>query len=65
MKELKHGEMAVACAASVALASLALFVCSVWLLSSASLIESLALTAMSVWGSGVIALMEFRSSSVR
>ena len=56
MKVLKHDEMAVACAASVALASLTLFLCSVWLSSSATLVESLALTAMSAWGSGVIAL---------
>lgn len=61
MRILKQGEMAVACAASVALASLTLFLCSAWLLSGASLVQSLALTAMSVLGSGVIALMEFRS----
>ena len=63
MKALRHGGTAVACALSVALSSLMLFLCSAWLLSSASLVQSLALTAMSVLGSGVIALMEFRSSS--
>ena len=58
MRVLKHGGMAVACAVSVALSSLMLFLCSAWLLSSASLVQSLALTAMSVLGSGVVALVE-------
>lgn len=63
MRELKHGTMAVACAASVALASLALVLCSAWVLRSASLVQSLALTAMSVLGSAVIALVEFIPST--
>jgi hypothetical protein len=63
MKALKQGGMAVACAASVVLSSLTLFLCSAWLLSSVSLVQSLTLTAMSVCGSGVVALIEFRSSS--
>jgi len=62
MKALRHGGTAVACALSVALSSLMLFLCSAWLLST-SPVQSLALTAMSVLGSGAIALVEFRSSS--
>jgi hypothetical protein len=63
MKALKQGGMAVACAASVTLLFLTLFLCSAWLLSSFALEQSLALAAMSALGSGVIALMEFRSTS--
>jgi hypothetical protein len=59
MTVLKHAAVAVPCAVSVAISSLMLFLCSAWLLSSASL----ALAAMSALGSGLIALMEFRSSS--
>jgi hypothetical protein len=55
MRVLKHGTVAVACTVSIAFM---LFLCSPWLLSSASL----ALAAMSALGSGLIALMEFRSS---
>jgi hypothetical protein len=47
---------AVACAAGVAVSVFLLFLCSAWLLRSASLPESLALTVMSVFGSAVIAL---------
>jgi len=63
MRVFKHVAEAVACAASVALASLMLILCGAWLWNSASLVQSLALIAMSVLGSGVVALMEFRSSS--
>ena len=58
MKLLKRAAVAVAYTASVAISFLALFLCSAWLLSSASL----ALVAMSAVGSGLMALMEFRSS---
>jgi hypothetical protein len=60
MKVLKHNGMAVAFAAT-ALSFLTLLLCSAWFLNSTSLAQSLALTAMSVCGSGVIALMEFRA----
>ena len=63
MRVLRQGGMAVACAASGALSFLTLFLCSAWLLGSASLVQSLALTGLSVLGSGVIALVEFRSPS--
>ena len=52
MRALKHDGIAVACAASVALSVVTLLLGSAWLLSGASLIPSLALTAMSVLGSG-------------
>jgi hypothetical protein len=65
MRILKHIGMAVACATIVALSSLTLFLCSVWLLSSASLVQSLALTGMSVLGSGVIALAQYSSPTGR
>jgi hypothetical protein len=63
MRVLKPGGMAVACAASAVLPVLTLFLGSAWLLSNASLVQSLTLIAMSVFGSGVIALVEFRSPS--
>ncbi len=63
MRVSRHDGMAVACAASVALSSLMFFLCGAWLLSSAALVQSLALTAMSVLASGVIALMDSRSTS--
>ena len=59
MRVLNYAAVGVACAASVAISSLVLFLCSAWLLSSASL----ALTAMSALGSGLIAIMEFKSPS--
>ena len=59
MRVLKHAAVAVACAASVAISSLVLFLCSAWLLGNASL----TLAALSALGTGLIALMEFRSSS--
>jgi hypothetical protein len=40
--------------------SLTLFLCSAWLLSNALPLQLLALTVMSVSGSGLVALMEFR-----
>jgi hypothetical protein len=63
MRALKHDGIAVACAASVALSVVTLLLCSAWLLSGASLVPSLALTAMSVLGSGIIASIESRSPS--
>jgi hypothetical protein len=63
MKAINYGTVAVACAASVALASFMLFLCSVWLLGSASLVQSLALIGMSMSGSGLIALTECKSPS--
>jgi hypothetical protein len=59
MKILKHAAVAVAWAVSVAISSLMLILCIAWLSGSASL----ALSAMSVLGSGIIALMECRSPS--
>ena len=59
MRVLEHAVIAVACGASAAISTLVLFLCSAWLLSSASL----ALVTMTALGSGLIALMEFRSSS--
>jgi hypothetical protein len=40
--------------------SLTLFLCSIWLMSNALPLQFLALTTMSVSGSGLVALMEFR-----
>jgi hypothetical protein len=57
MRVLEHAAVAVACGASAAISTLVLLLCSAWLLSSASL----ALVAMTALGSGLIALMEFRS----
>lgn len=65
MRALKHDGIAVACAASVALSVVTLLLGSAWLLIGASLVPSLALTAMSVLGSGVIASIESRSPSAR
>jgi hypothetical protein len=61
MRVLKHGLMAIVCAASVALLSVTLFLCSAWLLSSALPLQLLALTAMSISGSGVIACLNATS----
>jgi hypothetical protein len=60
MKVLNYGVMAAACAVSVTLSVLALFLYCAWLLSGASLVQSMALTALSVSGSGLIALIECR-----
>jgi hypothetical protein len=57
MRALEHAVVAVACGASAAISTLVLLLCSAWLLSSASV----ALVAMTALGSGLIALMEFRS----
>jgi len=65
MRVLKYGLIAVVCVASVALLSLTLFLCSASLLSSALPLQLLALTAMSISGSSVIAIMEFRLPSER
>ena len=59
MRVLKYGGIAIACAAIVVLSSLTLFLCSIWLLRSAPLVHTMALTALSLCGSGVTALMEF------
>jgi len=56
MKLLKHGGMVVVCTASVVLSVLTLFLCSAWLLSGASLVQSLPLIGMSVFGSAVVAI---------
>ena len=53
---------AVACAAGVTVSALTLFLCSAWLLRSASLLQLLALIGMSVFASAVIALVERRSA---
>jgi len=59
MRVLKYGGMAIACTAIAALSSFTLFLCSTWLLRSAPLVHTMALTALSLCGSGVSALMEF------
>jgi hypothetical protein len=59
MEVLKRAAVTVACTVSVAISSLMLFLCSAWLFPS----TSVALVAMSALGSGLIALVEFRSSS--
>jgi hypothetical protein len=59
---LKYVEIAVACAMSIVLPSFTLCFCSARLLHSAPLVQLLGLTALSVCGSGVIALMEFSGS---
>ena len=58
MKVLKRAAVAAAYTASVAISFLVLLLCSACLLSGASL----ALIGMSALGSGLMALMEFRSS---
>jgi hypothetical protein len=59
MRVLKCGGIAVACAAIVVLSSFTLSLCSAWLLRSVPLAHTVALTALSLCGSGVSALMEF------
>jgi len=59
MRVLKYGGIAIACTAIVVLSSLTLFLCSAWLLRSAPLVHTMALSALSLCGSGVTALMEF------
>ena len=58
MKVLKRAAVAAAYTASVAISFLVLLLCSACLLSGASLV----LVGMSALGSGLMALMEFRSS---
>jgi hypothetical protein len=53
--------MEVACAAIVVLASLTLFLCGAWLLESAPSEQGAALTALSLCGSAIAALVESRS----
>ena len=55
---LKYDGRAFGCAAIVVLASLMPFLCRIWLFSSAPLVQTIALTALSACASGVIALME-------
>jgi hypothetical protein len=50
----KYGVIGVAC---VALSSLVLFTCSTWLLRSAPFVQAMALAALSLCGSGVVALI--------
>jgi hypothetical protein len=59
MRVLKYGGIAIACAAIVVLTSFTLFLCSTWMLGSAPLVHTMVLTALSLCGSGVTALMEF------
>ena len=63
MKLLKYGGIAVASAAIVALSSLMLFLCSTWLLMSTPFAQSMALCALSMCGSGFIALMAISGPS--
>jgi hypothetical protein len=63
MKALTHDTVAAALATSVALSTLMLFLSGAWFFGGASLVQALALMAMSALGSGVVALMEFRSPS--
>jgi hypothetical protein len=62
MRVLKYDRMAVSCALTVALSSLALFLCGTWLLQSAPLAQKMALTALSLCGSAITALMELRTT---
>jgi hypothetical protein len=55
---LKYDGRAFGCAAVVVLSSLMPFLCGIWVLSRAPLVQTIALTALSVCASGVIALME-------
>jgi hypothetical protein len=59
---LKYDGMAVTCAVIVALSSLVLFLCGTWLLRSAPLVQKMALSALSLCGSGITALMELRTT---
>ena len=62
MRLLKYFGIAVASAAIAMLSSLVLFLCSTWLLMSTPLAQSMALGALSMCGSGFIALMEISRS---
>jgi hypothetical protein len=62
MRVLKYDRIAVTCALIVALSSLALFLCGTWLSHSAPLVQKMALTALSLCGSGITALMELRTT---
>jgi hypothetical protein len=57
MMLLKYGGMAAACVAIAALSTLMLFLCSTWLSMSTPLAQSIALGALSMCGSGFIALI--------
>jgi hypothetical protein len=61
MRVSKYDRIAVACAV-MALSSLALFLCGTWLSHSAPLAQKMALTALSLCGSGITALMELRTT---
>jgi hypothetical protein len=58
MRELKYGRLAVACAVIMVFSFLMLILCSTWLLRSAAPVQTLALTALSICGSGFAALLE-------
>ena len=58
MRLLKYFGIAVASAAIAMLSSLMLFLCSTGLVMSAPLVQTMALTALSMCGSGFAALME-------
>lgn len=60
MRALKHNRIAIASATGAGLSAFTLFLCSACLLSDALPLQILALTVMSVSGSGLVALMEFR-----
>jgi hypothetical protein len=56
-RALNNGK-AFGCAAIAVLSFLMPFLCATWLLSGATLVQAVGLTALSVLSSGVIALME-------
>jgi hypothetical protein len=60
MKVLKYGGIAVACCVIAALSSLIPFLCSAWFVD-ARLAPTMALTALSLCGSGIAALLEFKN----
>jgi hypothetical protein len=57
MTALKHSGLTIACAASVAAM---VFLGNTWILRAASLVQSPALIAMSIFVSGIVALLECR-----
>jgi hypothetical protein len=58
MRKLRFGGKAVACTVIVVLSSLVLCLCTIWLSSSTPLVHTMALTGLSLCGSGFAALME-------
>jgi len=63
MKVSQYGGNLVGCALIVALSSFLVFFCGIWLLRSATLVQTMGLTALSVCGSGFAALRDLRTSS--